>query len=537
MPTTLDVLRFLLPLAATNCILDVAEQFLASLISRTAGSSDLARDALAAWILALHAQRLLSAPLYQAATVTLNLGSSSPRARTRSLVAVAAVAACATAALLLASAPPVGRLLFERAHGVSPSVARLVRAALRLLAPLPLLDGLGRAMAGLLMARRRAGAVSAASLADIAVQIAAASLSFAAGTHAVGTAGAESATRPLVAALRVVYAGAAVRCACLLAALCRETVRPTAGADEEHVPPRRRAPQPPPPSARDICAFWAPLAWVQAFQSLGRPAVHLVVSRGADGADALAALAVVRGRAMNTTQRLAARACPHSPRPRAAHKGQPCPPQVYPVAQLLYGWLNETKHLAAAFAPRAKRAGVAADDDTVADGGAATARVVRRVQAGCVLAVLAANALLFHTPLHLSLLRRGLGIDTQLVARCSPALRVTSFLCLPVGLRSFWAGWASYHQQTVRLAASGPARLAALFCAAAALSAAGTPGATLGAGALLAAFTVEATTVHVACVRAQVASDYRRDGDGKSAGARRAHPLEEVGLRQATPES
>ena len=182
-----------------------------------------------------------------------------------------------------------------------------------------------------------------------------------------------------------------------------------------------------------------------AVQGFSRPLVNLFVSRGPDGAQALAVLTV-----------------------------------VYGLGNLPYGWLNDIRSLPAAFEQE--------------PGGL---RHIRRFALACGLGVFALMIVLYWTPVRGFILGTLVGVDAGLAALAAAPLMVFSFFPLAVMNRAYLHGVGLVQHRTRALAPSGPARIAAIGVALLAFSLTGVAGATRGVASLLFGFIVETITVWV----------------------------------------
>jgi hypothetical protein len=416
MSVYLDYARFLLPLMLTTIVQGVASQVLNGGMARMPQST----ETLASYGLAWGIVTFLLSPLLQVRQLGLVLVDSQEALRKVRLVVL--VSALALSAVLAALAlTPSGAWVVEVLHGLDPSLSAVALIALAWLAPVPVLRGILRFYQGTLVRVRRTGVVSAATLASIGVSIA--------GTFALLPAPFVRAA-PISLPLLVTYLGLAVELGIIVWGYHRH-VR---GALEE----QGRA-----LGYRYIMGFFWPLALIMAVQGFSRPLINLFVSRGANGAQALAVLTV-----------------------------------VYPLANLPYGWLNDMRALPTAFQEEGH--------DLVH---------IRRFAFGCGLLVFATMLTLFWTPLREIILRDLIGVDVVLAGDARVPLMVFSFFPLTVMVRAYLHGVGLLEHRTRALAPSGPARIAAILVALLLFSLAPMPGATRGVAALLIGFVVETSTV------------------------------------------
>ena len=285
--------RFVLPLAVTAIVIELGQQFLSAGMARVPQAT----QTLAAYGLAWGLVLFLTSPLAQAKELGLVLVSSpqSWLAVRRFVLILGAVLVCATASL---SFGPVGHAVIERLHAVDPELGDVVRLALLLFIPYPLLKGLTLFHAGLLLRVRKTALVSYATVSDLAVGIVAVFILLS--TPFIRQ-------QPILLPVLAIYAGLIVQFGIIVWGAYRyrsqlfalESTSVVAG-DEL--------------SLRNIARFFWPLALIMLIQELSRPIINLFVARGPDATAALAILAV-----------------------------------VYTLGRIPYGWLNELRNLAPAF--------------------------------------------------------------------------------------------------------------------------------------------------------------------------------------------
>lgn len=182
---------------------------------------------------------------------------------------------------------------------------------------------------------------------------------------------------------------------------------------------------------------------IMTFQGVSRPLINLVVSRGADATEALAALTV-----------------------------------VYALGHIHYGWLNELRSLASAFRE---------EKDSL--------KQIARFAAGCAAVSFTLALILFWTPIRLYLLTDLIGIDRTLADLCTAPLMIFSFFPFAVTLRGYYHGVGIVKRMTDALAVSAPSRVTAIAVALGIFSTLGVPGATMGIGALFCGFASESVAV------------------------------------------
>jgi progressive ankylosis protein len=285
--------RFLLPLAVTAIVLELGQQFLSAGMARVPQAT----QTLAAYGLAWGLVLFLASPLGQVKELGLVLVNSpqSWRKVRRFVLLLGAALVCVAATLTFG---PIGHAVIERLHGVDSELGTVVRFALLLLIPFPLIKGMTLFHAGLLLRMRRTALVSYAMLANLAVSVVAVfvllPLPFVR-------------QRPILLPVLVIYAGLLVQFGITVWGAYRyqnrlfalETTAPAASG---------------PLSFADIARFFWPLALIMLIQEMSRPLINLFVARGPDATAALAILAV-----------------------------------LYTLGRIPYGWLNELRNLAPAF--------------------------------------------------------------------------------------------------------------------------------------------------------------------------------------------
>ena len=282
--------RFLLPLVLTLIVQGLSGQFLNGGMARVPRPT----QTLAAFGLAWGLAEFLLSPLGQARALALVLAVD--HRRTAKDTALRRRRGPGILARALRTRRGTSGELGHRGparSGSRPWRGRPPGVALALADAYLLIRGLNGLYSGLLLQVRRTEVVSYATVAGITTQIAAVFALLPSGFVQ------EEPIRLPIAAL---YAGEMVSLA-ILAWGHRRYV--------QNVPTREAAGT---LGYLYILQFFWPLALIMAIQGLSRPLINLFVSRGSDGAEALAVLAV-----------------------------------VYPLAHMPYGWLNEVRNLPAAF--------------------------------------------------------------------------------------------------------------------------------------------------------------------------------------------
>jgi hypothetical protein len=193
----------------------------------------------------------------------------------------------------------------------------------------------------------------------------------------------------------------------------------------------------------EVVRFFWPLALIMITQELSRPVINLFVARGPDATNALAILAV-----------------------------------LYTLGRMPYGWLNEIRSLATAFRELPD-----------------SRRQILPFAIGCGLVSLTMMGVLFWSPLREVILLQWIGVPPELAALAVIPLHLFAGFSIAVTARGYLHGIGLVERRTSAMAPSAPARLAAIVLSLLLLPFVGVTGATLGVGALLAGFSVEALVV------------------------------------------
>jgi hypothetical protein len=427
--------RFLTPFAVAMVAQELSAQFLNGGMARVPQAT----QTLAAFGLAYGLLSVLSGVLHQSRQLGLAMIDNQAQLHTSTRVVFTAGAGLSAATVLLGIDGP-GRWLVQDLHEIDATLADQAQLALLWLTPLPLISGLARYYSGLLARVRRTEIVSASSVAAIAVRVI--SIFLLLDMPFVQA-------RPVLLPVAVTLLGALTEYSGLVwghlvyvrPALASESL---ASEQSKSTTTRVAAAQGDVPlSVATILRFLWPLAVIMIFQGASRPLINLVVSRGEDGAQALAVLTI-----------------------------------VYALGHLPYGWVNEVRSLAPAF--RDEKEGLP---------------YIRRFILGCLAISLSLALILFWTPIREWILRDLIGVEESIAALCVAPLMVFSFFPFVVTLRGYYHGVGLVNRITGAMAASGPCRLVAIVLALAALSPIDMGGATRGAMALLCGFTAEAVVV------------------------------------------
>jgi hypothetical protein len=409
---------FLAPLALTTIVQGLGIQVLNGGMARMPAAT----ATLASYGLAVGITNFLLSPLLQVRQLGLVLVDSRDALHTvRRVVLVCG----GTLSILLAALAftPFGVWVVEDLHGLDPALSGVALTALGWLAPTPVLRGLLLFYQGALVRLRHTGVVSAATMAGIGTSIASVFL-FLPAPFVRAT--------PIALPLLVSYAGLAVELSVILWGYARH-VRGALPAHGRVL------------ATRYVIRFFWPLALIMAVQGFSRPLVNLFVSRGTDGAQALAVLTV-----------------------------------VYGLGNLPYGWLNDIRSLPAAFEQ---------ENDSL--------RYILRFALACGLGVFCLMIVLYWTPVRGYILGTLVGVEDDLAALAAAPLMVFTFFPLAVMNRAYLHGVGLVEHRTHALAPSGPARIAAIGVALLVFTLTDVAGATRGVAALLCGFIVETIIVWV----------------------------------------
>ena len=290
-----SLLRFLLPLAITDLVIQFGAQLLNSGMARMPNAT----ETLAAYGLAWGIAAFLTSTLSEVRQLGLTLVESHADLRIvrRVVYGISGVMALLLAAVAFTS---VGVWVVEDLHGVDPALGMAVREAIGWLVPTPILFGVTRLNSGLLMRVRQTKSVTYATVMSIAVFLV--TLLVFLPTEIVTT-------KPILLPVLVTYAGALAELGVMFYAY-RRHVLPTL---DRPGPIERQDSRRSLTLAYTLRFFW-PLALIMGVQGVSRPLINLFVARASDGPDALAALTV-----------------------------------VYALAHLPYTWLNHIKNIVPAF--------------------------------------------------------------------------------------------------------------------------------------------------------------------------------------------
>ena len=315
-----------------------------------------ATETLASFGLAMGLVGFLASILTQARQLGLVLVSSRSSYRTVQIfVFLCGVFLAALVAGLALT--PAGEWVVKDLHGVPGPLIGMTRQVFLWLIPFPVLRGLMRFYSGALLRVRRSDIVSAGLLLGLGANILAVFILLPASFVR---------EQPIWLPVLATYAGLLGELVVLRWGIYRYV-----GRWLDPVGPDIRVSQ--------IAGFFWPLALIMAIQGFSRPLINLFVSRGAEGAEALAVLTV-----------------------------------VYGLGHLPYGWLNETRNLPAAF------------QDVPG-----SLAAIRRFILACGLISFALMLVLFWTPIRSYILDTLLALEGALSAKSVYPLLIFSFFPIP----------------------------------------------------------------------------------------------------------
>ncbi len=280
-------IKFLAPLVLATVALEIGGQFLNGGMARVPRAA----ETLAAFGLAWGLTNILSGPLYQTRQLALGLieDRKQLRSSTRFVLAQGVILSALTAVLGL---PGPGRWIVQDLHSINDALADSAQLALLLMAPLTLINGLGRYYSGTLARVRRTSIVSIGITSGIVVRV----LSVFTFVDAPFVE-----QQPILLPILVTTLGSVVEYVILMTGhikYARPELNPGGGSL----------------STREMTQFLWPLAVIMTFQGASRPLINFVVSQGDNATEALAVLTV-----------------------------------VYTLGHLHYGWVNELRSLYPAF--------------------------------------------------------------------------------------------------------------------------------------------------------------------------------------------
>jgi len=407
--------RFLLPLVLTAVVQELSLQFLNGGMARMPRAT----ETLASFGLAWGLTSFLGSTLLQARQLGLVLVDSRPAFQiVQRFVFLAGLLLAAILAGL--SVDPVGTWVIEELHGLPPSLGMVAQEALLWLIPYPLLQGLALFYSGLLIRARRTDVVSYATLISIGLSITAVFVLLPVPFVQ---------AKPIWLPLLVTYVGILGQLAILYGGYWRyaQPGPDQAGSDL---------------SFAYVVRFFWPLALIMAIQGLSRPLINLFVSRGPNGAEALAVLTI-----------------------------------VYALGHIAYGWVNELRNVPPTFKNQ-------------------DMSKILKFTIGCGLVSFGMMVLLYWVPpLRRYILQSLIGLDAHLAQLSAVPLMIFAFFPLAVMLRAYLHGVGLLEHRTKAMAPSAPSRIGAILAALIILPLFGVEGATLGVAALYNGFLIETLVV------------------------------------------
>lgn len=413
----LQFIRFLLPLMLTMIVQEFSGQVLHGGIARIPQAT----ETLASYGLAWGWATLLFNPLMQVRQLGLVLADSQQAfKKIHRFVVLAGLVLAGVLASCALDFP--GMWVIEKLHGLTLPLSTRVRELLFWFIPIPLFKGLNHFYAGLLMRVRRTDIISYAILTGIGVSIVSVFVLLPVGFVQ---------ERPIRLPIMVAYAGILSELGMIFLGYKGYVV----GRLPEETGNKL--------TFSYIIRFFWPLALIMGVQASSRPLINLFISRGTNGAEALAVLTV-----------------------------------VYSLGHLPYGWLNEIRNLPSAFKDKLDNL-----------------NSIRWFAINCGLISFGVMVILFWTPLREFILGTLIGLEPGLAAHCAIPLVVFSFFPLVVMARAYFHGVGLLERRTQSMAPSAPSRIVAILAALTFLLTFKMHGATRGIVALLSGFIIETLVV------------------------------------------
>ncbi|XP_064399190.1 progressive ankylosis protein homolog B-like isoform X2 [Halichondria panicea] len=284
--------KFVVPLALTDVIADVGEQFL----NRSVASSLNVVDTLAAFGLAYVFVKLFVGMLQEVKQVGVVLVHDRPGFH-KLLLCVVVMGIGVTIIIVVIAKTQLGVWLIKDLHRVSDNVAELTYTAFAYLSVFPLIDSISWYHGGVLLQYRHSSLVGFASLAEIMAQIFCVAVLLY--TPLVCSA-------PIVVPILSAYCGVITRCVITLGGFYRLVYPKLSKKIIERVTLLR------------LVFFISPLVFVLGIQRMSRPMINLLVARySPNECQAATAVAVLTA--------------------------------TYPLGRMAYGWLNQLRTVSPTF--------------------------------------------------------------------------------------------------------------------------------------------------------------------------------------------
>ncbi len=329
------------------------------------------------------------------------------------------------AVLALLALTPLGVLFIHNLHQLDVDLTSIIRYVFLCFIPYPFLEGLIHFYSGLLLRAHRTEVTALATFIGIGVSILTVLLSLKVDFIR---------NYPIRLPILATYAGACAHLIVTYLGYIRFSRKQLFVEAEKKL------------SYGYILRFFWPLALTMSVQGISRPMINLFISRGPDGIEAMAVLAV-----------------------------------VYSLGHLPYGWLNELRSLATAFKNEPN-----------------SLPQIKRFICVCGLISFSAMAFAYWTPVKEIILVDIMALSGDIVDGCMMPLILFTFLPLVVAIRSYFHGIALEARQTKYLAPSGPSRIIAILLVLILLPYTGLSGAEIGVIALFCGFVFETLTVVLA---------------------------------------
>ncbi|XP_002731528.1 progressive ankylosis protein homolog B-like [Saccoglossus kowalevskii] len=428
------LIRFMLPLTCTFIAVNVAEQTL----NRGLTSSKDATSILAIFGISYTLVKFANGSLLEFKHVGV-VQVHSRRDIVKPIICIFGIGTFIILIALLISYTELGYYAVTKLYGLDDEIGNAARNCIFYLSIYPLIDGIAQLFAGILLQHKYSTLVGGASIVDVGLQI---------GTTIGLLHTSLSVVFPVMIPTIALYLATSVRLTILLAGFFKFIYpkQPITVSTSDGMMGL---------TVRKVLWFWWPLALVRCIQILSRPICNVLVARDLDDPEA-------------TVQALAVLTV------------------TYPVAQVVYQWLNELKTLAPTFLKR----------QNVTTRIKITPRHIAIFNVTCMCISFSGMLILFWIPgIAESFLTTVLRIDEVTAALCVVPLKIFSFMPFAVTLRAHVTSWLLLWQQTKMIAPSAVVRLVVLVVSLLTFPMFGLHGAQLGITALLCSFSSEALTV------------------------------------------
>ncbi len=411
--------RFIFPLFLTLVIYELGGPIVNSGMARLPNAAQTLAGFGIAWILTA----FIISPFGQLNQLVLVLGSNH-QSKGKILNFVLIGCCLMGAVLALLALTPLGVLFIQNLHRLDVGLTSIIRYVFLCFIPYPFIEGLIRFYSGLLLRAHRTEVTALATFIGIGVSILTVLISLKVEFIR---------NNPIHLPILATYTGACSHLIVTYLGNLRFSPKQLFMEAERKL------------SYGYILRFFWPLALTMSVQGISRPTVNLFISRGPDGVEAMAVLAV-----------------------------------VYSLGHIPYGWLNELRSLASAFKNEPN-----------------SLSQIKKFICLCGLISFSSMALAFWTPVREFILIDLMALSGNIVDGCMMPLIIFALFPIVVATRSYFHGVALKKRQTKFLAPSGPSRIIAILLALILLPYTGLSGATIGVAALFCGFVCETITVAI----------------------------------------